>query len=72
MGLMNISPKTEKAPAGMAMMFKALGLDMSVISQVADAVRTIAQKLEAIEKNQQKILARLAPESSNGNGRTDL
>lgn len=56
----------------MAMMFKALGVDMSVISQVADAVRTIAQKLEAIEKNQQKILARLAPESSNGNGRTDL
>ncbi|HXT74618.1 MAG TPA: hypothetical protein VN785_12265 [Candidatus Angelobacter sp.] len=62
-----------KPPAGMAMMFKALGVDMSVISQVAGAVKTIADKLEAIEKNQQKILAQLgAPESSNGNGRTDL
>ena len=63
---------TAKVPAGMAMMFKALGVDMSVISQVADAVKTIANKLEAIENNQKKILALLAPESSEGNGRTDL
>jgi hypothetical protein len=57
---------TAKVPAGMSMMLKTLGIDPNAIVQVVDAVKTIAAKLDAIEKNQQKILALLAPESSNG------
>lgn len=49
----------QKIPAGMGMMFKALGVDPNVIMQVAGAVGVIAQKLDTIEKNQKKIIAML-------------
>lgn len=49
-----------KAPSGMGMMLKALGVDPNVIMQVAGAVGLIAQKLDAIEKNELKLLAEIA------------
>lgn len=67
---------TAKAPAGMSMMLKALGVDPNVIVQVGDAVKTIARTLEEnkqtlheILEMQKKILGLLAPESTNGNGK---
>lgn len=50
----------QKIPAGMGMMLKALGVDPNVIMQVAGAVGLIAQKLDAIEKNELKLLAEIA------------
>jgi hypothetical protein len=60
------SPAEAKVPAGMSMMLKALGVDPQIIVKVAENVGKIADKLEAIENNQKKILALLAPESPNG------
>lgn len=63
---------TAKAPTGVTMMLKALGVDPSAFDQVINAVKQIAGSLQRIEENQKKILARLdgtaAPEGTNGNG----
>lgn len=66
------APAQAKIPAGMGMLLKSLGVDMSVIPQVVNAVQTIADKLQRIEEQNKKILAYFerdrAPESSNGHG----
>jgi hypothetical protein len=59
---------TAKAPTGMALMLKSLGVDPAIFDQVANAVKAIAGSLERIEANQKKILALLAPEGTNGDG----
>lgn len=57
---------TAKAPSGMLMMLRALGVDPAIFTQVSDSVKAVASALERIEKKQDKIIALL--EGKNGGG----
>lgn len=50
----------EKAPTGMVMMLKALGVNPDVFSKVSMAVAEIAQRIERIENKADAIFDKLA------------